>query len=107
MDEEPFNPDYVEVDRVLEVSCCEDKDTGEVGTCPPCDPPPRPYRVSQRYGSVSGLRTSPHPRGSSALTAPPRLPACGVLPGEVVFPTLRGQHLGAEGRRGPEQDRGV
>lgn len=30
MDEEPFNPDYVEVDRVLEVSYCEDKDTGEV-----------------------------------------------------------------------------
>uniref|UniRef100_A0A9J7X2Q7 Chromodomain helicase DNA binding protein 9 n=1 Tax=Cyprinus carpio carpio TaxID=630221 RepID=A0A9J7X2Q7_CYPCA len=28
-DEEPFNPDYVEVDRVLEVSYCEDKDTGE------------------------------------------------------------------------------
>lgn len=28
MDEEPFNPDYVEVDRVLEVSYCEDK--GEV-----------------------------------------------------------------------------
>lgn len=30
MEEEPFNPDYVEVDRVLEVSFCEDKDTGEV-----------------------------------------------------------------------------
>ena len=30
MEEEPFNPDYVEVDRVLEVSYCEDKDTGEV-----------------------------------------------------------------------------
>lgn len=30
MEEEPFNPDYVEVDRVLEVSLCEDKDTGEV-----------------------------------------------------------------------------
>uniref|UniRef100_A0A8C3TIL4 Chromodomain helicase DNA binding protein 9 n=1 Tax=Chelydra serpentina TaxID=8475 RepID=A0A8C3TIL4_CHESE len=29
MEEEPFNPDYVEVDRVLEVSFCEDKDTGE------------------------------------------------------------------------------
>uniref|UniRef100_A0A670JD89 Chromodomain helicase DNA binding protein 9 n=1 Tax=Podarcis muralis TaxID=64176 RepID=A0A670JD89_PODMU len=27
--EEPFNPDYIEVDRVLEVSFCEDKDTGE------------------------------------------------------------------------------
>uniref|UniRef100_A0A8C7VSA0 Chromodomain helicase DNA binding protein 9 n=1 Tax=Oncorhynchus mykiss TaxID=8022 RepID=A0A8C7VSA0_ONCMY len=27
--EDPFNPDYVEVDRVLEVSYCEDKDTGE------------------------------------------------------------------------------
>uniref|UniRef100_A0A8D2Q5L8 Chromodomain helicase DNA binding protein 9 n=1 Tax=Varanus komodoensis TaxID=61221 RepID=A0A8D2Q5L8_VARKO len=26
---EPFNPDYIEVDRVLEVSFCEDKDTGE------------------------------------------------------------------------------
>lgn len=25
-----FNPDYVEVDRVLEVSFCEDNDTGEV-----------------------------------------------------------------------------
>lgn len=30
MEEEPFNPDYTEVDRVLEVSFCEDKDTGEV-----------------------------------------------------------------------------
>ena len=30
MEEEPYNPDYVEVDRVLEVSYCEDKDTGEV-----------------------------------------------------------------------------
>lgn len=30
MEEEPFNPDYVDVDRVLEVSSCEDKDTGEV-----------------------------------------------------------------------------
>uniref|UniRef100_A0A8C0JCR3 Chromodomain helicase DNA binding protein 9 n=1 Tax=Chelonoidis abingdonii TaxID=106734 RepID=A0A8C0JCR3_CHEAB len=29
IEEEPFNPDYVEVDRVLEVSFCEDKDTGE------------------------------------------------------------------------------
>uniref|UniRef100_A0A8C6YGF6 Chromodomain helicase DNA binding protein 9 n=1 Tax=Naja naja TaxID=35670 RepID=A0A8C6YGF6_NAJNA len=29
MEEEPFNPDYIEVDRVLEVSFCEDKDTGE------------------------------------------------------------------------------
>ncbi|XP_053555481.1 chromodomain-helicase-DNA-binding protein 9 isoform X3 [Bombina bombina] len=29
MEEEMFNPDYVEVDRVLEVSFCEDKDTGE------------------------------------------------------------------------------
>nr|BAC30774.1 unnamed protein product [Mus musculus] len=29
MEEEPFNPDYVEVDRILEVSFCEDKDTGE------------------------------------------------------------------------------
>uniref|UniRef100_A0A672QTB8 Chromodomain helicase DNA binding protein 9 n=1 Tax=Sinocyclocheilus grahami TaxID=75366 RepID=A0A672QTB8_SINGR len=29
MEEELFNPDYVEVDRVLEVSYCEDKDTGE------------------------------------------------------------------------------
>uniref|UniRef100_A0A671LS39 Chromodomain-helicase-DNA-binding protein 9-like n=1 Tax=Sinocyclocheilus anshuiensis TaxID=1608454 RepID=A0A671LS39_9TELE len=29
MEEEPFNPDYVEVDRVLEVSYCEDKDTRE------------------------------------------------------------------------------
>uniref|UniRef100_A0AAR2JK17 DNA helicase n=1 Tax=Pygocentrus nattereri TaxID=42514 RepID=A0AAR2JK17_PYGNA len=29
MEEDPFNPDYVEVDRVLEVSYCEDKDTGE------------------------------------------------------------------------------
>ncbi|XP_028931704.1 chromodomain-helicase-DNA-binding protein 9 isoform X3 [Ornithorhynchus anatinus] len=29
VEEEPFNPDYVEVDRVLEVSFCEDKDTGE------------------------------------------------------------------------------
>uniref|UniRef100_A0A8C8A3E0 Chromodomain helicase DNA binding protein 9 n=1 Tax=Oryzias sinensis TaxID=183150 RepID=A0A8C8A3E0_9TELE len=28
-DEDPFNPDYVEVDRVLEVSYCEDKDTGQ------------------------------------------------------------------------------
>ncbi|KAG9341958.1 hypothetical protein JZ751_018275 [Albula glossodonta] len=28
MEEDPFNPDYVEVDRVLEVSYCEDKDTG-------------------------------------------------------------------------------
>uniref|UniRef100_A0A8C8LTW0 DNA helicase n=1 Tax=Oncorhynchus tshawytscha TaxID=74940 RepID=A0A8C8LTW0_ONCTS len=27
--EDPFNPDYVEVDRVLEVSYCDDKDTGE------------------------------------------------------------------------------
>lgn len=32
MEEEPFNPDYVEVDRILEVSFCEDKDTGEVIT---------------------------------------------------------------------------
>lgn len=30
MEEEPFNPDYVDVDRVLEVSYCEDKDSGEV-----------------------------------------------------------------------------
>ncbi len=30
MEEEPFNPDYVEVDRVLEVSYCQDKDSGEV-----------------------------------------------------------------------------
>lgn len=30
MEEELFNPDYIEIDRVLEVSFCEDKDTGEV-----------------------------------------------------------------------------
>ncbi|MEE6513208.1 hypothetical protein FKM82_020742 [Ascaphus truei] len=29
IEEEMFNPDYVEVDRVQEVSFCEDKDTGE------------------------------------------------------------------------------
>ncbi|XP_051510928.1 chromodomain-helicase-DNA-binding protein 9-like isoform X2 [Myxocyprinus asiaticus] len=29
IEEDPFNPDYVEVDRVLEVSYCEDKDTRE------------------------------------------------------------------------------
>lgn len=34
MEEDPFNPDYVEVDRVLEVSYCEDKDTGEVKYIP-------------------------------------------------------------------------
>ncbi|XP_010792499.1 chromodomain-helicase-DNA-binding protein 9-like [Notothenia coriiceps] len=28
-EEDPFNPDYIEVDRVLDVSYCEDKDTGE------------------------------------------------------------------------------
>lgn len=33
MEEDPFNPDYVEVDRVLEVSYCQDKDTGEVTNC--------------------------------------------------------------------------
>lgn len=33
MDDEPFNPDYVEVDRILEYSCCEDTDTGEVSKC--------------------------------------------------------------------------
>lgn len=36
MEEEPFNPDYVEVDRVLEVSYCEDKDTGEVAIALNC-----------------------------------------------------------------------
>lgn len=34
MEEEPFNPDYVDVDRVLEVSYCEDKDSGEVEWIP-------------------------------------------------------------------------
>lgn len=34
MEEELYNPDYVEVDRVLEVSYCEDKDTGEVKGVP-------------------------------------------------------------------------
>uniref|UniRef100_A0A8C9TMH5 Chromodomain helicase DNA binding protein 9 n=1 Tax=Scleropages formosus TaxID=113540 RepID=A0A8C9TMH5_SCLFO len=29
MEEDPFNPDYVEVDRVLDVSYCEDKESGE------------------------------------------------------------------------------
>lgn len=29
-DEEPFNPDYVEVDRILDVSHSVDKDNGEV-----------------------------------------------------------------------------
>lgn len=37
---------------------------------------------------------SPH----SSLTAA----GGGVLPGEVVLSALRGQHLGAEGRRGSE-----
>lgn len=30
-EEEPFNPDYVEVDRILDVSHSVDKDNGEVG----------------------------------------------------------------------------
>ncbi|XP_027529212.1 chromodomain-helicase-DNA-binding protein 8-like [Neopelma chrysocephalum] len=30
-DEEPFNPDYVEVDRILDESHSVDKDNGEVG----------------------------------------------------------------------------
>lgn len=30
MDDEPFNPDYVEVDRVLDVSTGVDHHTGEV-----------------------------------------------------------------------------
>lgn len=29
-EEEPFNPDYVEVDRILDVSHSVDKDNGEV-----------------------------------------------------------------------------
>lgn len=32
-DEEPFNPDYVEVDRILDESHSIDKDNGEVGWC--------------------------------------------------------------------------
>ena len=30
MDEEPFNPDYVEVDRVLDMSTGVDQSSGEV-----------------------------------------------------------------------------
>lgn len=30
LDEEPFNPDYVEVDRVLDMSTGVDQNTGEV-----------------------------------------------------------------------------
>lgn len=30
-EEEPFNPDYLEVDRILDVSHSVDKDNGEVG----------------------------------------------------------------------------
>lgn len=53
MEEEPFNPDYVEVDRVLEVSLCEDKDTGEVNMS---------YSKSGRYSSKQCLTivTSSH-----------------------------------------------
>jgi hypothetical protein len=32
MEEEPFNPDYVEVDRVLDVSIGVDQHSGEVRT---------------------------------------------------------------------------
>ena len=39
MDDEPFNPDYVEVDRVLDVSESPDEN-GEVGPVPSVPPSP-------------------------------------------------------------------
>ena len=34
LDDEPFNPDFVEVDRVLDQSTCMDQVTGEVNVVP-------------------------------------------------------------------------
>lgn len=38
-DDDLFNPDYVEVDRVLDVAVTTDSDTGEVGLAPSRSPP--------------------------------------------------------------------
>lgn len=33
-DEDLFNPDYIEIDRILEVAHTKDAETGEVGVLP-------------------------------------------------------------------------
>lgn len=108
-DEEPFNPDYVEVDRILDESHSVDKDNGEVS-------------VGWREGGWGrsgvergwGAHTRPYKRRPHAplcFNTPspfyPRLSARGLLPGQVVLPPLRGQHVGAEGGRGRGEDRRV
>lgn len=79
IEEDPFNPDYVEVDRVLEVSYCEDKDTGEVA-----------------IALCLFMRAGTSHKSQSLLFV--FVVAGGVLFGEMVLTAIRGQHMGAEGR---------
>lgn len=50
-DEDLFNPDYVEVDRILEVAHTKDSDTGEVDAVFDCS---LQFTVLQFYGWSSG-----------------------------------------------------
>lgn len=121
MDDEPFNPDYVEVDRVLDVSESTDEN-GEVRRLahPSASPVHQviclktdlPWlklllrRVTAIKMSVRPPRESPEKCVNSVLLM--HVPAaCNFVPGEVVFLALRGQHVGAKSWHWPRQDRRV
>lgn len=100
MEEELFNPDYVEVDRVLEVSYCEDKDSREVAIalwivclCV------RLALCVVHEGMLSLCLLFCESLKTFFLCA---CVAGGVLPGEMVLIAVWGQHMGVEGRCRPD-----
>lgn len=92
MDDEPFNPDYVEVDRVLDVSESTDEN-GEVLWS---------LSLGLSLSLFFFLYTHTHQSALCFMCADGDL-----ISGEVVQSALRRLHLGAEGRHRPVQDRRI
>jgi len=68
-DEDLFNPDYVEVDRILEVAHTKDPDTGEVSGCTACSP-----CGGREAGQGARTHSMRHVLSLSALSPVPRDP---------------------------------
>lgn len=93
MDDEPFNPDYVEVDRVLDISESTDEN-GEVLWSLPV--------ISHGFDSLPLSQSWSHTCVCVCLCA-----VGDLIFGEMVQSALRRVHVGAEGWHWPVKDRGI
>lgn len=91
-DEDLFNPDYVEVDRVLDVAVTTDTETGEVGIKNPFE-----------TGSTKGL----HCGGALMWRISSFVVGGDPLPCQVVQSIIRGGNVGAARGFRPREDQRV